>query len=33
MSSLSVVATNYDGRFFKNTPEIFDKILLDAPCS
>jgi 16S rRNA (cytosine1407-C5)-methyltransferase len=27
------VATNYDGRFFKNTPEIFDKILLDAPCS
>lgn len=25
--------TNYDGRFFKNHPEIFDKILLDAPCS
>ena len=33
MSSTSVVATNYDGRFFKNTPEIFDKVLLDAPCS
>lgn len=33
MSSLKTVATNYDGRFFKNTPEIFDKILLDAPCS
>jgi 16S rRNA (cytosine1407-C5)-methyltransferase len=33
MSSLWVVATNYDGRFFKNTPELFDKILLDAPCS
>ncbi len=33
MSSLRTVATNYDGRFFKNTPEIFDKILLDAPCS
>jgi len=28
-----VFVTNYDGRFFKNTPEIFDKILLDAPCS
>lgn len=25
--------TNYDGRFFGNYPEIFDKILLDAPCS
>ena len=33
MSSLKTVATNYDGRFFKNIPEIFDKILLDAPCS
>ena len=33
MNSLKTVATNYDGRFFKNTPEIFDKILLDAPCS
>jgi len=25
--------TNYDGRFFANYPETFDKILLDAPCS
>ena len=25
--------TNYDGRYFKNFPESFDKILLDAPCS
>lgn len=25
--------TNYDGRFLKNFPETFDKILLDAPCS
>lgn len=25
--------TNYDGRFFGNFPESFDKILLDAPCS
>ncbi len=33
MSGLKVVATNYDGRFFKQIPEIFDKILLDAPCS
>lgn len=33
MSSLKTVATNYDWRFFKNIPEIFDKILLDAPCS
>ncbi len=33
MSSLWVVATNYDWRFFKNIAETFDKILLDAPCS
>jgi 16S rRNA (cytosine1407-C5)-methyltransferase len=33
MSSLNVVSTNYDGRFFKNIDEIFDKILIDAPCS
>lgn len=33
MWSLNTVVTNYDGRFFKNIPEIFDKILLDAPCS
>ena len=29
----NVFVTNYDGRFFGNYPEIFDKILLDAPCS
>lgn len=29
----NVVCTNYDGRFFKQTGEIFDKVLLDAPCS
>ncbi len=33
MSSLNTIVTNYDWRFFKNTPETFDKILLDAPCS
>jgi len=33
MSSLNVVATNYDGRFFKQIPELFDKVLIDAPCS
>ncbi len=33
MSSLHTVVTNYDGRFFKQIPEIFDKVLLDAPCS
>lgn len=29
----NICVTNYDGRFFKNTPELFDKVLLDAPCS
>ena len=29
----NVCVTNYDGRFFKQVPEMFDKILLDAPCS
>jgi len=29
----NVYVTNYDGRHFKNYPETFDKILLDAPCS
>ena len=29
----NVYVTNFDGRHFKNYPEIFDKILLDAPCS
>ncbi len=33
MSALNTVVTNYDWRFFKNLPETFDKILLDAPCS
>lgn len=33
MSSLNVISSNYDGRFFKNIPELFDKILIDAPCS
>lgn len=33
MSALKAVATNYDGRFFKQIPELFDKVLLDAPCS
>ena len=33
MSSLNTIVTNYDWRFFKNLPEAFDKILLDAPCS
>lgn len=33
MSSLHTVVTNYDWRFFKQIPEIFDKVLLDAPCS
>ena len=29
----NVYVTNYDGRHFRNHPEVFDKILLDAPCS
>lgn len=29
----NICVTNYDGRFFKQTPELFDKVLLDAPCS
>lgn len=33
MGVKNVYVTNYDGRFFGNFPEIFDKILLDAPCS
>ncbi len=33
MTTTNVVVTNYDWRFFKQIPEIFDKILLDAPCS
>ncbi|MFA5917785.1 MAG: NOL1/NOP2/sun family putative RNA methylase [Candidatus Gracilibacteria bacterium] len=33
MGSLNIVCTNYDGRFFKESEELFDKVLLDAPCS
>jgi 16S rRNA (cytosine1407-C5)-methyltransferase len=33
MGAKNTLVTNYDGRFFKNIPESFDKILLDAPCS
>jgi len=33
LGSRNVYVTNYDGRHFKNYPETFDKILLDAPCS
>lgn len=29
----NIAVTNYDGRNFKHFPEIFDKVLLDAPCS
>jgi len=33
MWATNVVVTNYDWRYFKQIPELFDKILLDAPCS
>lgn len=33
IGALGSIVTNYDGRFFKQIPEIFDKVLLDAPCS
>lgn len=33
LGAKNVFVTNYDGRYFKNFPETFDKILLDAPCS
>jgi len=33
LSAKNVYVTNFDGRHFKNYPETFDKILLDAPCS
>lgn len=33
MWSLNVASTNYDWRNFKNYEELFDKVLLDAPCS
>lgn len=28
-----IMITNYDGGFYGNFPETFDRILLDAPCS
>jgi 16S rRNA (cytosine1407-C5)-methyltransferase len=33
MGSSNIGITLYPGQYFKNTPEIFDRILLDAPCS
>lgn len=33
LGAKNVYVTNFDGRHFKNYPETFDKILLDAPCS
>ncbi|MFA5303469.1 MAG: RsmB/NOP family class I SAM-dependent RNA methyltransferase [Candidatus Nanoarchaeia archaeon] len=33
MGSRNVVVTNGDGKRFKLFPEMFDKILLDAPCT
>ncbi|MDA9129084.1 NOL1/NOP2/sun family putative RNA methylase [Candidatus Gracilibacteria bacterium] len=33
LGAKNVCVTNYDGRFFANYGEVFDKILLDAPCS
>ena len=33
MGGENICVTNYDGRFFKQIPEMFDKVLLDAPCS
>lgn len=28
-----IMITNYDGGYYSNLPETFDRILLDAPCS
>lgn len=33
MASPNIAVTNYDWRFFKWMEDVFDKILLDAPCS
>ncbi len=33
LGAKNVFVTNYDGRYFSNYPETFDKVLLDAPCS
>lgn len=33
MGTPNVGVTLYPGQYFRNTPEVFDRILLDAPCS
>jgi 16S rRNA (cytosine1407-C5)-methyltransferase len=33
MGSENIGVTLYPGQYFRTTPEIFDRILLDAPCS
>lgn len=33
MGADTIAITNYDGSFYANIPETFDRILLDAPCS
>ncbi|MDP2103788.1 MAG: hypothetical protein Q8K26_02605 [Candidatus Gracilibacteria bacterium] len=33
MGANATAITNYDGSFYGNVPETFDRILLDAPCS
>lgn len=33
MGNNRIAITNYDGGHYKNLPETFDRILLDAPCS
>ncbi len=33
MGSMNIWVTLYPGQYFSKTPEIFDRILLDAPCS
>jgi 16S rRNA (cytosine1407-C5)-methyltransferase len=33
MGSANIGVTLYPGQYFSKTPEIFDRILLDAPCS
>ncbi len=33
MGSCNIAVTNYNGVQFRNIPEAFDRVLLDAPCS
>ena len=33
MGSANIGVTLYPGQYFRRTPEVFDRILLDAPCS